>query len=65
MTLDEREVAKDEPERNSVGLERLDASVGDASVGTLVVTVDEKRGPTGTTHVVARLHDFGNENRAH
>ena len=45
MDLDEREVAKDEAERNTIGFEELDASVGEAGVRALVVAEDEERRP--------------------
>jgi len=42
MDLDEREVAKDEAERNARGFEGLDSSVSEACVRALVVAEDEE-----------------------
>jgi hypothetical protein len=45
MDLDKWEVAENEAERKALGLEELDASVGDARVRALVVAEDEERRP--------------------
>ena len=45
MDLDEWEVSKGEAERNALGLEGLDATVGGAGVRALVVAKDEERRP--------------------
>jgi hypothetical protein len=45
MNLDEWKVAEDEAERNAIGFEKLDASVGGARVRALVVTENEERRP--------------------
>ena len=45
MDLDQREVAEDEAERNTIGFEELDVSVGEARVRALVVAEDEERRP--------------------
>ncbi len=45
MDLDEREVAEDEAERNALGFEGLDATVGGAGVRAFVVAKDEERRP--------------------
>jgi len=45
MDLDEREVAEDEAERNTVAFEELDASVGGPGVRAFVVAKDEERRP--------------------
>jgi hypothetical protein len=58
MDLDEWEVAEDEAEWNTLGLEGLDASIGGAAE-------DEERRPARAAHVVARLRDLGDEGCAH
>ena len=45
MGLDEREMAEGEAERNAIGLEGMDASVGGAGVRALVAAEDENIGP--------------------